>query len=128
MYVGAGFGARFGVSVLDLLLKPIVSTDRVTAAGGSLLGGLAGGVSSSTRLFLLVCLEGIFGGPLGLGGILGGRSSSTTGGPLGLGGFSGGRSCSTTGGSLIGTMGPDLIVRKGVLIAFAFSATYTTRA
>lgn len=73
--VGADLGAGFGVSV-SLLPKPRDNAERVVVRGGSLRGGRATVFSRST---LVRGLEGICGGPPGLGGILGGTSRSTIG-------------------------------------------------
>ncbi len=96
------------------MLNPKESIDFAAAGGGNLLGGCAGAFSSSTRLFLLAGLEGIRGGPLGLGGILGVKSRST-----GLGGIFGAKSRSTTGGCRIGTVGADLTLTRGTFAALA---------
>lgn len=100
-----GLGAGFGVSLPGCLFpKPIDNMDFVAFGGGNLLGGCGGASSSSTKLLLLVGLEGIRGGPLGLGGIFGATSRSIT------------------GGCRRGTVGADLIVTRGNLVAFAFSS------
>jgi hypothetical protein len=52
---------------------------------------------------VLTGLDGIFGGPVGLGGILGIKSRSTT------------------GGARRGTVGADLVVRRGAFAACAAS-------
>lgn len=104
VYLGAGRGAGIGASLLALFPNPIVSIDFVAAGGGNLLGGCVGGTSSSVTSFVLTDLSGILGGPLGLGGILGGRSRSTT------------------GGSRRGTVGADFTVTRGIFVAFALSS------
>lgn len=81
-----------------------MSIDLVAAGGGNLFGGCAGGTSSSATSFVLTGLDGILGGPLGLGGILGGRSRSTT------------------GGCRRGTVGADFTVTRGAFAAFALSS------
>ena len=78
MYVGAGLGEGFGVSV-DLLPNPSARAERAWEGGGSLRGGKETEFSSSV---FATGLGGILGGPLDLGGILGGKSRSTTGGCL----------------------------------------------
>ena len=90
------------------------------AGGGSLLGGCAGatssvglrvgnaGFASSAKLFLLAGLDGILGGPLGLGGIFGARSRWTT------------------GGSLVIT-GSDFAVMRGALAAVALAFSSNSR-